>query len=147
MCFFECPPVLQVGSLLRYLQIQPCSQQVPSLQIWIIFFGEFTRRSMIISLYGSYGIFGKDGITKSLAILTLIPHIRSNWQKHNLHFRLRHIYWAHRGQYLIYRDTICILNIRKMVFYRWFLERDWYFLSTRLVQYTGFWWVDRGKKC
>ncbi|XP_033130110.1 uncharacterized protein LOC108870173 [Brassica rapa] len=41
----------------RYLQIQPFSQQVHSLQTWIISFGKFSCRWMIIGLYGSDGTF------------------------------------------------------------------------------------------
>ena len=90
--FFECSSNTSFGPFQRYLQIQSFFQQAPSLQIWIISFGEFSRRWIIISLHGLYGTFGKGGITKFSVIWTLIPGTRLNWQKQNLHFGLMHIY-------------------------------------------------------
>ena len=56
----------------RYHQIQLFSQQTLSSQTWIISFGEFSRRWMIISLHGYYDTFGKEGIIKFLVIWILV---------------------------------------------------------------------------
>jgi len=79
--FFECPPAIQVWAL----------SKVPS-KMWIISFGESSRRWRIINSRGYYGIFGKEGIVKFLVIWIWILEIRSNWQKQNQHSGLKHRY-------------------------------------------------------
>ena len=76
--FFECPPARQVWALSKipsHPNIFPISS---FLLIWIIFFGELIQRWMTTNLHGYYGIYGKAGITKFLAIWILIRGKHSN---------------------------------------------------------------------
>ena len=99
MCFLNVLQHFKFELSQRYHQIQLFFQQARYSQIWIISSGEFFRRWIIISLYGYYGIFGKEWIIKFLIIWTLILGTRLIWQKHNQHFGLRYIYWTNRGMY------------------------------------------------
>ncbi|KAL0805192.1 hypothetical protein Bca101_097683 [Brassica carinata] len=72
--------------------------------MWIISFGESSRRRRIINSRGYYGIFGKEGIVNFLVIWIWILEIRLNWQKQNQHSGLRHMYPRKTGE--SYRSSL-----------------------------------------
>ena len=140
MCFLNVCLPSRFGFSRRYHQIQLFFQQVLYSQTWIIYSEEFSRRWRIISLHGYYGISGKLRITKfSVDTLKLAetesillagtnvegPEDSTTNNEYNL-----------------------TVDSRKMVLYRWLLERGWYFFRTRLVQhFIRFWWIVGGEEC